>query len=323
MNSFDHQHLELGEVTVHVVCAGPSTGDPVVLCHGFPETWYSWRHQLKALGDAGRRAIALDWRGYGQSSVPSSVDAYGTDRLSADLCSLLDHFGYDRAGFVGHDWGALALWDMACLHPDRMSWLYNMSVPFLRAPGPPIELYEAIFADQFFYMNYFQEVGVAEAELEANTRRFLRDFLYSASGEGMRSGLAFQPAPREGTRLLDTIAAAPDPLPAWLSDADIDAYVEAFEESGFFGPLSFYRNMDRNWRRTHKIATSDISMPIGFLTGSLDPVRLLTSGAAEKMEGLFSDFRGVTVIDDAGHWIQQERSAETNEAVLAFLDQVG
>jgi pimeloyl-ACP methyl ester carboxylesterase len=283
MDDLRHQLVDVNGVSLHVVTAGASDGPPVVLCHGFPETWYSWRHQLTALGDAGFRAVAFDWRGYGQSSVPRSVDAYGTDRLCADLGALLDHFGYDQAAFVGHDWGAMVLWDMARMHPERVGSLFNMSVPLSQAPGPPLEFFETLFADQFFYINYFQEIGVAEAELESSTRRFVRDFLYSASGEGMASGRAFTPAPREGTGLLDTLANAPDPLPSWMSEHDVDVYCEAFDNSGFFGPLNFYRNMDDNWRRTHDVPASNISMPVGFLTGSLDPVRLLTSGAAEAM----------------------------------------
>jgi len=322
MSDFEHEMVSTPDVTLHVTSSGPSRGPAVFLCHGFPETWYSWRHQIVALAQEGYRVHAPDWRGYGMSTCPSGVRDYGTDKLTGDLCELLDHFGYEHANFVGHDWGAAALWDMVRLHPHRVASLYNMSVPFTQPSSPPLEIYEALFADQFFYMNYFREVGIAEAELGSNTRRFLRDFFYSASGEGMASGLAFKPAPRQGTGLLGTLARAPDPLPSWLSEHDLDVYCDAFDRSGFFGPLSFYRNMDDNWRRVHEVATSLINMPVGFLSGSLDPVGLFTSGAAQKMPNLFSEFRGTTVLEGAGHWIQQERPEDVNVALLTFLDAV-
>jgi pimeloyl-ACP methyl ester carboxylesterase len=323
MSELEHHMVHANGVVLHVVSSGPAEGPAVLFCHGFPENWYSWRHQVLALAHEGYRVYAHDWRGYGTSSCPDRVGDYGSDHLTSDLCALLDHFGYDQAIFVGHDWGAAALWEMARLHPRRVSALYNMSVPFTQAHHPPLERYEAIFKDQFFYINYFQPLGLAEAELEANTQRFLRNFFYSASGEGMRSGEAFKTAPREGTLLLDTLAQAPYPFPSWLSEDDIDQYVSSFLTSGFFGPLSFYRNMDANWRRSRDVALATLTMPVGFLTGSLDPVRFVTAGAEEAMSELLANFRGVTVIEDAGHWIQQERPAETTRALFAFLAELG
>ena len=320
MDEFNHELINVNALTIHVVSDGPIDAPPVVMCHGFPETWYSWRHQLSALGAAGYRAIAFDWRGYGESSCPREVSDYGSDRLTEDLCGLLDHYGYEQATFLGHDWGALALWEMARLHPSRVRALFNMSVPLATPHRAPLEMYDAVFAEQFFYINYFQPVGVAEAELEGDTRHFLRDFYYSASGDGMKSGKAFTPAPREGTTLLSTLAEAPGVFPSWLSEKDIDTFAAAFATSGFFGPLSFYRNIDANWRRSKDIALSTLTMPIAFLTGSLDPVRFMMAGVAEAMGDLLPDFRGVIEIDDVGHWIQQERPEETTRAVLRFLD---
>lgn len=322
VEDFAHEYIEVNSITLHVVSAGPLDGAPVVFCHGFPETWYSWRHQMRELAALGYRVLALDWRGYGSSSVPRDVEGYGSDTLSKDLCALLDHFDYEAATFVGHDWGAIVLWDMARLHPTRVNALFNMSVPLTVSPGPPLEFFDAVFADQFFYINYFQSPGIAESELEPNLRAFLRNFLYSASGEGMSGGLAFAPASREGTGLLDTLASAPSPLPSWLNEDDVDEYVTAFEQSGLVGPLSFYRNMDNNWRATKDISLDTLSMPIGFLTGELDPVRFLTGQAADAMADLFADFRGVQVIEGAGHWIQQERADETNRILTEFLQSV-
>jgi pimeloyl-ACP methyl ester carboxylesterase len=320
MSEIVHEQIPANDITLHVAMSGPADGPPVVLCHGFPELWYSWRHQLGALGDAGYRALAPDLRGYGGSSQPKDdVTAYGSDRLTADLCGLLDHYGYQQSAFVGHDWGAMVLWEMGRLHPERMSSLYNMSVPFTQSPAPPTDVFEVIFADKFFYILYFQPIGPAEAELEADPRTFLRTMLYAAGGEGMAGGTGLADAPRQGTGFLDILPSAPGVLPAWLSEDDVDVYAEAFAANGFFGPLSFYRNIDANWERSKDIPPSTVAMPVGFLTGSLDPVISMLPDAAAEMDALLPDFRGMTTIEGAGHWVQQERPEETNAALLRFL----
>ena len=323
MSDVTHEQISSNGIELHVVTAGPKDGSPVVLVHGFPELWYSWRHQLTALGEAGYRAIALDQRGYGGSSRPTEVSDYGSDNLTGDLCGLLDHYGYDKAAFVGHDWGAMVVWELGRLHPDRVSSLYNMSVPYSAAPAPPTDIFKVIFEGKFFYMLYFQEVGVAEAEFEADPRHFLRTMLYSAGGEGMANGTAgLADLPAEGTKFMDIMTEAPDTLPGWVTEADVDVYADAFIKSGFFGPVSFYRNMDANWHRSQGIAASVYAFPTGFVTGSLDPVLAMMPGALEGMVEALPDFRGSTIIDGAGHWVQQEKPAETNAALLKFLTEV-
>ncbi len=315
-----HEQIPANGIELHVAVAGPADGPPVVLCHGFPELWYSWRHQLGALADAGYRAIAPDLRGYGGSTRPGAVSDYGSDKLTGDLCGLLDHYGYDTAAFVGHDWGAMLVWEMGRLHTERVASIYNMSVPYSNAPAPPTQIFEAIFEGKFFYMLYFQEVGPAEAEFEEDPRRFLRSMLYSAGGEGMANpNPLVADAPREGTRFQDILTPGPAVLPDWITEADVDVYAAAFERSGFFGPISFYRNMDANWERSKDIPASVYTMPTGFLTGSLDPVLLMMPGAAEAMAEALPDFRGAVTVEGAGHWVQQEKPAETNAALLQFL----
>jgi pimeloyl-ACP methyl ester carboxylesterase len=268
--------------------------------------------------------MAPDLRGYGGSSAPKQVEAYGSDQLTADLCGLLDHYGYSRANFVGHDWGAMVVWEMGRLHPDRVSSIFNMSVPYSAAPAPPTEIFSVIFEGKFFYMLYFQPVGPAEAEFEADPRHFLRTMLYSAGGEGMTNatGLGLD-APAEGTRFLDILSEAPEVLPAWVTEADVDVYAEAFTKSGFFGPVSFYRNMDANWARSDGIPPTVYDFPVGFVTGSLDPVNMMMPGAIETMAEVMPDFRGATIVEGAGHWVQQEKPAETNAALLDFLANLG
>ena len=323
MPEITHEQVPTNGIELHVATSGPADGRPVVLCHGFPELWYSWRHQLAGLAEAGYRVFAPDLRGYGRSTQPTEVAAYGSDQLTGDLCGLLDHYGYETAVFSGHDWGSMVVWELGRLHPDRVGAIYNMSVPYSNAGGRPTEIFEHLFAGKFFYMLYFQDVGPAEAEFEADPRRWVRTMLYSASGEGManpKPGLL--DAPREGTKFLDILTPPPDTLPDWMSEADIDVYVEGLGRGGLFGPVSFYRNMDANWERSKDIAPSVYAMPTGFITGSLDPVNLMMPGAAEAMAEALPDFRGSTVVEGTGHWVQQEKPAETNAALLSFLSSV-
>jgi pimeloyl-ACP methyl ester carboxylesterase len=196
-------------------------------------------------------------------------------------------------------------------------------VPYSNAPAPPTEIFKVIFEGKFFYILYFQPVGVAETEFEADPRHFLRTMLYSASAEGMSQGSPLLPdAPAEGTKFLDILAEAPAQLPSWITERDVDVYAEAFEKSGFFGPVSYYRNMDANWERSKDIPPSAYTMPVGFLTGSLDPVNAMMPGAAEAMAEALPDFRGVTMVEGAGHWVQQEKPEETNAGLLKFLSEV-
>jgi pimeloyl-ACP methyl ester carboxylesterase len=315
-----HEQVPTNGIELHVAVSGPTDGKPVVLCHGFPELWYSWRHQLDALGDAGYRVYAPDLRGYGGSSAPDKVSDYGSDQLTGDLCGLLDHYGYETAVFCGHDWGSMVVWELGRLHPERASAICNLSVPYSQSSGPPTEIFRHVFGDGFFYMLYFQDVGPPEAEFDADPRRYVRTMLYSAGAEGMANpNPAIANAPAEGTRFLDILTPPPDELPAWLTEHDVDVYTAGLTRGGLFGPVSFYRNLDANWERSKDLPASRYAMPTGFITGALDPVNFMMPGAIEEMAAALPDFRGATVVDGAGHWVQQERPAETNTALLAFL----
>jgi pimeloyl-ACP methyl ester carboxylesterase len=315
-----HDQISVNGIELHVAVAGPADGDPVVLCHGFPELWYSWRHQLGALGEAGYRVYAPDLRGYGASTAPADVAAYGSDHLTADLCGLLDHYGYETAVFSGHDWGSQVVWELGRLRPERVRAIYNMSVPFSQGSRPPTETFRALFGDRFFYMLYFQTIGPPEAEFDADPRRYVRSMLYAASGEGIAhyAPPVIHP-PAEGTGFLDVLTPAPDVLPDWLSEHDVDVYAEGLSRHGLFGPVSFYRNLDANWTRAKDLPVSRYSMPTGFITGSLDTVNVMMPGGIERMAAVLPDFRGATVVDGAGHWVQQERPVETTTALVTFL----
>lgn len=314
-----HRRVKTNGIELHVAECGPADGPPVVLCHGFPELWYSWRHQLPALGKAGYRVIAPDLRGYGESGCPTNVTDYGIRSLAGDLLGVLDEIGEERAVFVGHDWGAIIVWDMARLSPERMTAACAMSVPLFAPPLPPTQLFEAVSQGKFFYILYFQEEGRAEKELNADPRRTMARVLWSVSGDALTGEETLQSdRPREGTGFLDGTADPPAVLPAWLSEQDIDYYGANFATSGFFGPVSFYRNLDANWALTKDIPASAISMPTSFIAGTKDPVIASAAGIG-VMESMLPDFRGATLIEGAGHWVQQEKPEETNAALLTFL----
>ena len=291
-------------------------GRPVILCHGFPELWYSWRHQLPALADAGYHAVAPDQRGYGLTDRPAAVTSYDIVNLAGDLVGLLDALGEERAVFVGHDWGALVVWHLALAAPGRVEGVAGMSVPFVpRTPVPPTELFRAVAGDTFFYILYFQEVGPADRELAGDPRRTIARVLWSVSGDAPKGAL--RRLPREGTGYLDGLSDPPSQLPAWLTERDIDLYASEFSRTGFTGALNWYRNLDRNWALTEPMAGAKVAAPALFVAGERDPVLRMTP--PEVMEGWVPDLRGSVVIPGAGHWIQQERPREVNRALRAFL----
>ena len=310
----EHHIVRTNGIHLHVAEAGE--GEPVILCHGFPESWYSWRHQLPALADAGYRAIAPDQRGYGDSDRPKKVTDYDIVHLTDDLLGLLDEIGREKAVFVGHDWGALIVWDMARMHPDRMKAVVGVSVPFLPFPMKPTEVFEGLSQGEFFYVLYFQQVGPAEKELEADPRETMAKVLYWVSGEGMagRERTLTSGLQREGTGFLTAMEEVPEQLPDWLTNDDIDTYAQQFAKSGFFGPLGYYRNWDRNWELNKDLGAERMTMPTFFIGGDRDPV----PGDTTAMQSL-PDFRGAAVLPDVGHWTQQESPAAFNDALLGFL----
>ncbi|WP_420451546.1 alpha/beta fold hydrolase [Ilumatobacter sp.] len=313
-----------GGIEIELIDAGPVDGDLVVLSHGFPESSYSWRHQIEPLADAGYRVLVPDQRGYARSSAPVDVAAYRSDHLAGDLLALLDDVGADDAVFVGHDWGALLVWDLARYHPDRVRGVINVSVPYTPWPMRPTELFDATWGDRFFYMTYFQQVGPAEIELEEDVERTMRLVLWGASAE--MYGPPPDPAdlpPADGTGFLSAFGTrreVPEGLPDWLRPADLGVYVEQFEASGFFGPVSWYRNLDADWELTRDLPAP--SMPCAFIGGDHDLVIAHRPEYVDSMNHLLDDFRGTTMIEGAGHWTQQERPEQFNAALLATLDRL-
>jgi epoxide hydrolase A/B len=295
--------------------AEQGSGPLVLLLHGFPESWYSWRHQIPALAAAGFHAVAVDQRGYGGTDAPAAIESYDILHLVGDAVGVLDALGETRAVVVGHDWGAPVAWHCALLHPTRFQGVAALSVPYVgRSPLPPLQMFRAMAGDRFFYILYFQEAGVAERELEADVRSTLRRFLYAASGDVTES-LEFWRKPKSA-KFLDGL---PDPktLPSWLSEPDLDYFTGEFRRTGFRGGLNWYRNLDRNWRETPDLAGAKVEQPSLFVAGERDGV--LAMIPPEAMRDLVPNLRQLLLLPGCGQWTQQERPAEVNTALIEFL----
>ncbi len=311
--------VNVGDVDLHLLEAGGG-GPLVVLAHGFPELAWSWRHQLPALASAGYRVVAPDQRGYGRSSRPESVEDYDIFHLTGDLVGLLDVLGEDQAVFVGHDWGSMVVWQLALLHPDRVRGVCGMSVPFVpRSPAPPIEMMRAMFSGMFFYMVYFQEPGVADAELGSDPARTMRRLLAGLAPRDLSPDEQQVAFADDGRGFVDRIP-EPDGLPDWLTQAELDHYVAEFSRTGFTGGINWYRNMDRNWELTPQLADATVQVPSFFIGGRDDPV--LTMSPPDGQTAWLTDHRGTVIVDGAGHWVQQQSPEQVNAALLGFFDQL-
>jgi pimeloyl-ACP methyl ester carboxylesterase len=284
-------------IELRVYEAGSPDSPPVVLCHGFPELAFSWRHQITVLAEAGYRVIVPDMRGYGGSSRPADPAAYDMVTLCADLAGLLDALGLADAVFIGHDWGAAVVWHMALLHPGRVRAVAGLSVPPApRAPVPPMSILRSRLGDEF-YICWFQ-TPEPETALRADIRRTL------LSHEAPTAAWAARNEPAER-------------LPSWQTEDELAVYIKTFEETGFTGGLNYYRNIDRNWELMEPLTDRTVDQPSFFAIGSRDPVG--TFSATDRLDRTLTDQRGQLVLDGAGHWIQQQRPDEVNEALLAFL----
>ena len=304
---------------VRLAVDGAGEGPPVILAHGFPELAFSWRHQVPALVAAGYRVALPDQRGYGRTDRPSPIEDYDIVQLTGDLLAVLDDLGEERAVFVGHDWGAAVVWQLALLAPDRVAGVVGMSVPFLpRGPVPTVTRLRQRYADAFFYMVYFQEPGIADAELAADPARTLRRLLAGTTGD-LAIGDRASFSANDGRGYIDRIP-EPSGLPAWLEQTELDFYIAEFTRTGFTGGLNWYRNLDRNWHLTEHLADAHVTCPSLFIAGRDDPVlRFMRPGVGDPWR---DDRRDDLLLDGAGHWIQQERPVEVNAALVGFLDAV-
>lgn len=317
MPEITHRSIQANGLTMHVAEVG--SGPLVLLLHGFPELWYSWRHQLPALAAAGYHAVAPDMRGYGRTDRPAEIGSYTQLHVAGDVVGLLDALGEERAVVVGHDWGAPAAWNTALMRPDRVRGVVGLSVPYVpRGPASLLAAMRAILGDGF-YLSYFQAPGVAEAELERDVRKTIKGFLVGASGEGQGE------RPRQlivppGGGILDVL---PDPatLPPWLTAADVDYYAGELASTGFAGGLNWYRTIDLSWELMAPWQGAKVTPPAMYVTGDRDVVAHFP-GMQQLIDGLpafVPNLRRTLVLPGCGHWTQQERPDEVTAALLEFL----
>jgi epoxide hydrolase A/B len=305
-----HRFITANGIRIHLAEHG--RGPAVLMCHGFPESWYSWRHQMPALAAAGFHAVAPDMRGYGQTDAPRDIDQYTILHLVGDVVGIADALGPDPVVIVGHDWGATVAWNAALLRPDRFRAIIALSVPFRpRGPARPTAAMPQS-ESAVYYQLYFQSPGVAEAELERDLRKTMRVLM---PGESVPGGMV----PRNGG-WLDGRIATPS-LPSWLTEQDLDFFVAEFRRTGFRGGLNYYRNLDRNWELMAPFAGRGITVPALFMAGDRDAV-LTYPGFGEAVKNLsrsVPQLRKTILLPGCGHRTQQERAADVNAAMVEFL----
>jgi pimeloyl-ACP methyl ester carboxylesterase len=300
--------IPVNGVELEVFEAGQqNVGNPIILCHGWPEHAFSWRYQVPALVEAGYHVIVPNQRGYGNSTRPSDVTDYDIEHLSGDLTTILDHYGYEDATFVGHDWGAAVVWGLTLLHPNRVSRVINLALPYQdRGEMPWIEMMDAIFGGDFYFVHFNRQPGVADAVLDENVSQFLRNMF--------RKNVP--PALPEPGMMIINLARQEAPLGVpVMRDSELAVFVSAFEKTGFTGSINWYRNLDRNW---HVLANANpiIQQPTLMIHGDRDLI--------PKFEKLTEFVPNAEVVSlDCGHWIQQEKPEETNKAILKWLEQQG
>ncbi|HEY8614623.1 alpha/beta hydrolase [Phenylobacterium sp.] len=312
--------IDAGEATIR--CAVEGEGPLVVLVHGFPESWYSWRHQLQPIAQAGFTACAIDVRGYGGSDKPQRVEDYAMERLTADVAGVAGALQPDRpAILVGHDWGAPIVWNTALSRPEAISAVAGLSVPFTGVPSRPFtEVFTEAFTrkNRFFYQAWFQKVGPPEAEAERDVRDFLRKFYFAISGDAPAGAW---PQKAADATLLEGMV-DPGEFPAWMSPDDLDYYLVEFERSGFFGPISRYRNHERDFEWLQAFKDRKLEMPTLLIGGDRDPAFTVFGAVADPgalMRQHATDLRAVHVLEGCGHWTQQERPAEVNDILIPWL----
>ncbi|MGQ0697719.1 MAG: alpha/beta fold hydrolase [Panacagrimonas sp.] len=340
-----HQLLDINGVRIHAVEEG--SGPLVLMIHGFPESWYSWRHQLTALAQAGYRAVAIDQRGYGRSSKFWKTDAFRIHRLVEDVVGVVKALGETKAVVIGHDWGAPVVWTAAWLHPKIFRGVIGMSVPFsgrglVALPGSPFgerkpdELHmELAGPGQTFYQDYFGAMDGIIREIESDLRGWIRDVVWSISGDALsvvlpdfasmdqvaliRGGAVCIP---DGARMRDRFAAPPS-MPAWFTETDLDYFAGEFERSGLGGPLSYYHNITNSWQDLERQADKPLTAPAMFIGGEYDVTTGWGQEAIARAGERMPNYLGTKIFKGSGHWIQQEQPAQTNAAILEFLKALG
>jgi pimeloyl-ACP methyl ester carboxylesterase len=314
----EFRYVQSGEQSIRVAVTG--SGPLVLMVHGWPESWYSWRHQMGPIADLGFTAAAIDVRGYGGSGKPYPIEAYDMESIVGDNQAVADALGGGKAILIGHDWGAPIVWNSALIDPDRFTAVAAMAIPHLgQGKAPFIDIARKLFTDNglFFYQIRIQDEGDVEAECEADVRDTLRKIYYSISGDAPPGTWPLDK--KHGDGLLHRLT-NPEKFPAWLTDEDIDYYVKEFEGSGFRGPFNRYRNFQRDFAYLSKYADRKIEQPALFITGERDmATKMFGRDYEAKMREAVPGLQGHHIIPGCGHWTQQEKPAEVTALLSDWL----
>ncbi|MED5530242.1 MAG: alpha/beta hydrolase [Pseudomonadota bacterium] len=325
MKDFKHDLITVNGIEIHYVEQG--SGPLVLLCHGFPESWYSWRHQIPALASAGYRVVALDMRGYGQTSQPAEIEAYGLSSLVGDVVQAVSVLGEEQSVIVGHDWGGPVAWYAALMRPDVFRAVVSLSVPYNKPLSLPDgitlnDVMRQVAGDRDYYRLFFQEPGVAEADLEADIRKTMLGLLYSISGDIVRDGvhsIGWDGHFTKGETLTDQLV-IPDELPPWLSEEDLTFYIDEITRSGFRGGINWYRNIKNMTSILAPFVGCPLNQPSLYLYGEYDLIAGNSAEAIEALPSRLGNLQGLYKLEGAGHWLQQEKPEEVNRALIKFLD---
>ena len=328
MKEIEFKFIESNGINLRLAMMGD--GPLVIFCHGWPESWYSYRHQLPAVAAAGFKAVAYDVRGYGESDKPHEIEAYTMKNMTNDVIGIVDALGYETAITIGHDWGGPIALNTAALNEDRITATGTMSVPFTgRGPMPTLDLWKEIYQDRFFYQLYFQKEGVAEEEFESDLSKALFITYTNSDGRGMKrnfekgqSGLV--PQKDKNSSFLEGMEVFED-FPDWFSEEDLDYFVSQFEMSGLRGPFNRYRAQNIDWNELPQLEGAVLQQPAFFITGTLDPVNFFIPSEQSLIDRISSNYKELLFAEELigiGHWTQQEAPEEVNKLILKFLKKV-
>ena len=315
---------------INIRLAMMGEGPLVIFCHGWPESWYSYRYQLPAVADAGFKAVAYDVRGYGESDKPHEIEAYTMRNMTNDVVGIIDALGYDTAITIGHDWGGPIALNTAALNEDRILATGTLSVPFTgRGPMPTLDLWKEIYKDRFFYQLYFQKEGVAEEEFESDLSRALFMTYTNSDGRGMKfnfekSQSGSVPEKTKDSTFLEGMEMFED-FPNWFTKEDLDYFVSQFEISGLRGPFNRYRAQNIDWHEIPELEGKILEQPAFFITGTLDPVNFFVPSDQSLTDRIKPNYKNLLFAEELegiGHWTQQEAPEEVNSFIIDFLNRV-
>jgi pimeloyl-ACP methyl ester carboxylesterase len=316
--------IKINGVRYFIKQAGNPTAPLILFLHGFPDSWYSWRHQLEAMAAAGYYAVAPDMLGCGETDAPMEIERYSQDEMAKDIAGLIERLGHEQAIIVGHDLGASLAWQICLLYQEKVKAVIALSIPYGgRALAQPIPHMKKVFGDKFFYILYFQKLGVAEGELDADVHNSLLRIYFSLGAEGSEIAAQYvaNDNPISAENYLDTTI-RPEKLPKWLKAEDLAYYVGRYEKKGFRGILNWYRCLDIYWKRTEHLAGKKITQPTYFIAGKNDPINYMVRKAIKRLPNVVEDLRGVEFFDDCGHWIPCEQTELLNEKLLKYIGEV-